>query len=251
VHALPDPALPAILQERQSDSQPSLGSSFDLLLAEPAAARCAPASPPAVIPKPMRVQASHAAPVQRGGRGPPQQGQHESSASLFDTMQRDGTKDRMPSPTASPAVTEQPGMPPAAESGPAQRKRKVAVGISDRMGPPASRRGAGTIADAAMQRDSSFSDGAAPLQTPNSSLPQAARDGLQSIGNAAAPLSNTNGIQGPMAAPAALHRTGSGSKRGSGGSQGSQSSGSPGKRVAAITLVEVGSCVCTCERTLR
>ena len=240
MHALQDPALPALLQERQSDSQPSLGSTFDLLLAEPDAAQCAPASPPAAIPKPMRLQASRAAPARRGGRGLPQQGQHESRASLFDTMQQDDTRDRILSSTATPAVTEQPKMPPgpAAELPPAQRKRKVAVGISDRMGPPASRRGAGVTADAAMQRDSSSSDGAASQQPPSSSMPNAARDGVQPVGNAAAPFSSTNGIQGPMAAPAALHRTSSGTKRGSGGSQGSQTSGSPGKRVAAITLVE-------------
>jgi hypothetical protein len=247
VHALQDSTLPALLQERRSDSQPSLGSSFDLLLAEPATAQCAPASPPGAVPKPVRLQASHAAPAQRGGRGPPQQGQHESRASLFDTMQQDGAKDRAYSPTASPAVMEQPEMPPepAAELPPAQRKRKVAVGSPDRMGPPASRRGAGMAADAAMQRDGSSSDGAAPQQPHNSSLPQAARDGVQPIGNAPAPCSSINGIQGPMAAPAALHRTSSGSKRGSGGSQGSQTSGPPGKRVAAITLVEVRYCTKT------
>lgn len=236
--------LSALLQER-SDSQPSLGSTFDLLLAEPDAVQCAPASPPAAIPKPMRLQASHAAPARRGGRGLPQQGQHETRASLFDTTQQDDTSDRIPSSTATPAVTEQPKMPPgpAAELPPAQRKRKVAVGIPDRMGPPASRRAAGMTVDAAMQRDSSCHDGAAPQHTPVSSLPQAARDGVQPVGNTAAPCSSINGIQGPMAAPAALHRTSSGSKRGSGGSQGSQTSGSPGKRVAAITLVEARFCV--------
>lgn len=234
-------ALPARMQEWRSDSKRSLGSSFDLLLAEPDVPQSAIASQPAAVPRPMRLQASRAAPPQRGGRGLPQQGQQESGTSLFDIMQQDCTKGRVPRPTAAPALTEQPEMPPgpAAESGPAQRKRKVAVGNPDSMGPPASRRGAGTLADVAMQRDSSSSDGAAPQHTPVSSLPQAAHDGVQSTGNAAAHCSNTNGIQGPMAAPATVHRTSSGSKRGSGGSQGSQTSGSPGKRVAAITLVEV------------
>lgn len=229
-----------------------------MLLAEPDALKPAASLPQASIPKPARLQAPKVPQSNAVGDAAPQQPRRKGASSLFDAMQQDAPEDQATAgelfQLARPSAAKQPKLPaaPSGEPLPEPRKRKAQLSAgSDSMGPPATRKVAALNGEAAAPRHNS-SGSSAPQRTASGSLQTASgiapRPASTADGAAARDSSGGNAARGP--APfGTFQRSSSGSQRGSSDSQASLMTGSPSKRVAAITLVEVSISVLGFQRT--